>query len=92
MPLAETLADQNQISLVARDDARNIARSYWVERSPDLFGYTVVEWHWGRIGTAGQSRKASFELAEQADAWVRQLLRRRDSAPRRIGISYVVQV
>ena len=33
---------------------RNIARRYTVALSRDLFGASIVEFAWGRIGTRGQ--------------------------------------
>jgi predicted DNA-binding WGR domain protein len=56
MSLADQLADAPHIRLVACDEARNIRRGYRIERSVDLFGFHIVDWSWGRIGTAGQSR------------------------------------
>jgi predicted DNA-binding WGR domain protein len=39
---------------------RNIARRYTVALSRDLFGASIVEFAWGRIGTKGQGRAVSF--------------------------------
>ena len=76
--------------LQAVDPARNIARDYVIEASPDLFGQWIVTLFWGRIGTLGQSRALSF--AEQAGAacFVRTTLTRRASSRRRIGVDYRV--
>jgi predicted DNA-binding WGR domain protein len=89
MSLAQSLAQCDRIHLIARDDQQNIRRDYWIEQSPDLFGFTIVDWHWGRIGTAGQSRRAAFASKSAAATHVRQLLLRRDGAPKRIGVAYV---
>ena len=88
MSLADQLADAPHIRLVACDEARNIRRGYRIERSVDLFGFHIVDWSWGRIGTAGQSRRVSFSCGNQAQQFVRSLLLRRDTAPKRIGMAY----
>jgi predicted DNA-binding WGR domain protein len=48
------------ISLRALDPARNIARHYQIDVSTDLFGLWIVEYRWGRIGTAGQAPRRHF--------------------------------
>lgn len=67
---------------------RNIARRYTVALSQDLFGASIVEFAWGRIGTKGQGRAVSFACADEASRFARHLLRRRASAPKRIGVPY----
>ena len=67
---------------------RNMARRYTVALSRDLFGVSIVEFAWGRIGTRGQGRAVSFASEDEASRFVRQLLRRRASAPMRIGVAY----
>jgi predicted DNA-binding WGR domain protein len=42
------------IWLEAIDRPRNIARRYAIALSQDLFGSSIVEYSWGRIGTRGQ--------------------------------------
>jgi predicted DNA-binding WGR domain protein len=78
----------SSISLQAVDPKRNIARHYQIEISTDLFGLWVVEYRWGRIGTVGQARQASFLVAGEAQEFVSLLIRRRAGAQRRIGVSY----
>jgi predicted DNA-binding WGR domain protein len=77
-----------RIRLQAIDPARNIARGYVIEASPDLFGHIIVALHWGRIGTRGQSRLMSFAKQHDAAQFVRQTLARRASAKKRIGVDY----
>ena len=89
MMLAQTYAYYDRIELIARDDSRNIRRGYQIERSTDLFGHVIIDWHWGRIGTSGQSRRVSFANDSGATAFVRSLLRRRDGSGKRIGVDYV---
>jgi predicted DNA-binding WGR domain protein len=67
---------------------RNVARRYTVALSRDLFGASIVEFAWGRIGTKGQGRAVSFACEDEAARFARQLLRRRASAPKRIGVPY----
>jgi predicted DNA-binding WGR domain protein len=89
MALADTYAHVDDIHLEARDETRNVRRAYRIQVSMDLFGHTVVEWWWGRIGTAGQARRRSFPESDEAARHLRALLRRRDTAPRRLGVRYV---
>ena len=90
MGLAEDFADAQRVHLVAWDEARNIRRGYCIERSVDLFGHHIMDWSWGRLGTAGQSRRVSFANGDEARRFVRSLLLRRDTAPKRLGIAYQI--
>jgi hypothetical protein len=56
--------------------------------SPDLFGAWLVEMSYGRIGTFGRVKARSFSTADGAAAEVKACLRKRSSAPRRIGVAY----
>ena len=76
------------IWLEARDASRNIARRYAIVVSGDLFGAAIVQYSWGRIGTRGQRRNVSFLERRDADRFVDALLKRRASAPGRIGVAY----
>jgi predicted DNA-binding WGR domain protein len=77
-------------ALEAVDRERNIARAYCIRATRDLFGHTVVELHWGRIGRRGAGLTVSFACEEAARRFIRRTLTRRASAPRRIGIAYSV--
>lgn len=88
MTLANQLAAAPSISLQAHDPPKGIARSYCVHRTADLFGHHIVDWSWGRIGSAGQRRRVSFAREQDACRFVRRLLQRRDTAERRIGVAY----
>lgn len=72
----------------AVDPERNIARDYRLTASPDLFGWTIVERQWGRIGSAGQSARDSFSDPASARRFVAAIRRRRKSAKERIGVAY----
>jgi predicted DNA-binding WGR domain protein len=76
------------IHLQAIDPARNIARDYRIEATPDLFGHVIVELHWGRIGTRGRSRIVSFAVEQAARRFIRSTLLKRQSAKKRIGVAY----
>ena len=74
--------------LHACDPARNHWRSYRVEAGRDLLGDWLVEVTFGRIGPGG--RTVRYVAADEAGARKTTLacLRRRASAPRRIGVAY----
>ncbi|UYY79568.1 WGR domain-containing protein [Sphingomonas sp. R1] len=74
--------------LQARCDAKNMARSYEITVSKDLFGCVLVELAWGRIGAAGSRLRVSFQSEAAARQFVERTLSRRASAPRRIGVEY----
>lgn len=76
------------VELQAIDAARNIHRRYAIRMSRDLFGQFVVEAGWGRIGTPGRLKRRSFSDRAAAERHVEALLRRRRSAPGRIGVAY----
>lgn len=77
------------IELVAVDPARNLRRRWCVIATRDLFGHIMVETQWGRIGTRGRTLVRSFTDDTEATRYVRALLARRRSAPRRLGTGYV---
>jgi predicted DNA-binding WGR domain protein len=74
--------------LEARDPVQGRFRSYQVEAGTDLFGAWLVEVTYGRIGTRG--RRIQYAARDEAAArkCVRRVLRRRATAPKRIGVSY----
>lgn len=77
-----------RVELEARDPARNVWRRYALAAAPDLFGTWMVEVNFGRIGAPGRSRVSAHPDETEARAFVRRCLRRRLSAPRRIGTPY----
>lgn len=72
----------------AIDPAQNVAREYNLSIVTDLFGWTIVERHWGRIGTKGRRSATSFENRQDAERFVHSVRRKRASAVRRIGVAY----
>jgi hypothetical protein len=65
-------------------------RAYEIQVGPDLFGQLVVTIDFGVIGTRGQRRVHLVADIAEAQAVVRRALRRRLTAPRRIGVPYRV--
>ncbi|MGB3472079.1 MAG: WGR domain-containing protein [Erythrobacter sp.] len=72
----------------AVDPQRGIARDYQLIITQDLFGWTIVERQWGRIGTKGQSIRNSFPDPIRAQRFANTIRRRRASAKSRIGVAY----
>jgi predicted DNA-binding WGR domain protein len=79
------------IRLEARSLPHRCHRAYEIAVSVDLFGAWLVEMSYGRIGTAGRTKARSFSTPEEAAAQVKVCLRKRASAPRRIGVAYRVR-
>ncbi len=79
------------IRLEARSAAHRCFRAYEFELGTDLFGAWMVEMSYGRIGALGRTKVRSFSTTEEAQAQVRSCLRKRATAPRRIGVAYRVR-
>jgi len=77
------------IALEARAPGRNLGRAYGLEATQGLFGTWVVELRHGRIG-GGRVRLLAFENEAAARAEIRRRLKRRATAPGRIGTGYQV--
>jgi predicted DNA-binding WGR domain protein len=76
------------IKLEAHDAARNIHRRYEIARSPDLFGWTLIELRWGRAGSDLRAKILAAPTTDAADMLVRSVLRKRAGARKRIGVAY----
>jgi predicted DNA-binding WGR domain protein len=76
------------IQLEARDPARNRFRAYQVDVARDLFGAWLVEVKFGRIGAKGRRLVSALEDEHAARRMVCERLRRREGAPKRIGVAY----
>ena len=59
-----------------------------IDVATDMFGAWLVDMSYGRIGTIGRSTIRSFTTIEGAQDQVRACLRKRATAPRRIGVAY----
>lgn len=81
----------DSILLEACNPELNIWRSYRITFGQDLFGSWIVELSYGRIGSKGRSRTILAENEAQAMGYVEQCLKKRQSAPKRIGASYRIK-
>ena len=79
------------IKLEARSAVHRCFRAYQIDVDTDLFGVWLVEMSYGRIGGLGRSKIRSFTTIEGAQAQVHACLRKRATAPRRIGVAYRVR-
>lgn len=79
------------LHLEAVDRRRNVARRYSIWFDTDMFGACIIETQWGRIGCHGRRCVRSFTQTDEGLRYVRQVLRRRDSLPRRAGVAYVAR-
>jgi predicted DNA-binding WGR domain protein len=77
--------------LEARDPERNIHRAYAIAYGQDLFGNWIVETTFGRIGGKGRTLVTVVKSEDEALQYVRKSLKRRESAPKRLGIGYKVK-
>jgi len=77
-----------RITLEARNPARGCLRHYRVEAGTDLFGIWLVQISYGRIGTVGRSRSFVVRDEDEARRLAQSILKRRATAPRRIGVAY----
>src|SRR5947209_3944141 len=93
MPAAEGRAMLNllRITLEARNLEQGLHRSYTVQLGRDLLDAWVVSITYGRAGVAGQMKSYPFDDLEAARKRVKAALKRRLSAPGRIGVPYVVR-
>jgi predicted DNA-binding WGR domain protein len=80
-----------RIRLEARSSALRCRRAYEIAAGGDLFGVWLVEMTYGRIGAIGRTKARSFPTADGAEAQIEACLRKRASAPRRIGVAYRVR-
>ena len=78
-----------EIYLEARNPGKRCMRAYRLTLTLDLFGKFMVEARYGRIGTYGNVLTHSFDDETNARKFMETCLRRRKSAPRRIGIAYI---
>jgi hypothetical protein len=77
-----------EISLEAALPDDNLFRTYRVSVGRDLFEEWTVSIGYGRIGCTGRERVAHCATLDEAKRVVATMLKRRASAPRRIGCPY----
>ena len=75
------------IELEARKPAANRLRRWQLDLGKDLLGAWVAEVRFGRIGSRGRLLRRVFVSEDEALAYMRRCLRRRATAPMRIGVS-----
>lgn len=76
------------LCLEAHNSERNRHRRYEVRLSRDLFGRWMVTIGYGRSGRGGRKRIYSDPNPDKVRAIIHERLKRRSSAPRRIGCEY----
>ncbi len=76
------------ILLEACAPERNIWRSYHIAAGQDIFGDWVVELTYGLIGAKGRKQTILVPDEAAAQQYVRKCLKKRENAPKRIGIDY----
>ena len=76
------------VSFEAHNADRNHHRRYEIRLGRDLFGEWTVSLHYGRTGRGGQEVQHTGADAQQLRQVIRESLRRRLSAPKRIGCAY----
>jgi len=74
--------------LEARDPALGRFRAYRLEAGTDLLGDWLVDITFGRIGTRGRRIRYAVKDEVEARKLVRETLRRRATARKRIGVAY----
>ena len=82
------MMDAFRASLEARDPALGLFRAYRLEAGRDLLGDWLVEITYGRIGAKGRRIRYAVQDGVQAKKLVRETLRRRATARKRIGVPY----
>lgn len=76
------------VSFEAHNVERNHHRRYEIRVGRDLFDDWTVSLSYGRMGRRGQEVRHAGSDRDQLQRVIRESLRRRLSAPRRIGCSY----
>jgi predicted DNA-binding WGR domain protein len=80
-----------KIALEAHHDVLNHHRYYEISVGRDLLHDWIVTIHYSRVGQRGQERRFGSPHKELMQRVVREHLRRRLSAPKRIGCSYQIR-
>lgn len=81
----------DSILLEACAPEKNIFRSYRITFGQNLFGSWIVELSYGRIGTKGRSRTILTATESKTFDFVENCLKKRQSAPKRIGTHYKIK-
>jgi hypothetical protein len=76
------------LAFEAHHDERDHHRRYELRLGRDLFNSWTVAVRYGRLGRGGHERQYSAENPDELRAIIRGRLRRRLTAPRRLGAPY----
>jgi predicted DNA-binding WGR domain protein len=76
------------LELEAENPERNHFRFYRLDVQKDLFNFWMLTTIHGRIGASGTTRKFAFKNKEEVRQKINDILKRRESAPKRIGTRY----
>ncbi|MES2206754.1 MAG: hypothetical protein V4525_08165 [Pseudomonadota bacterium] len=79
------------ILLEASHPPKNIFRAYYICAYYDLFGSLMVDVTYGRIGSKGKCSTFFMEHPNDAKAFIMQLLKKRETSLKRIGVSYLLK-
>jgi hypothetical protein len=79
----------SSVELEARNPGANRLRHWRLDLGRDLLGAWVAEVRFGRIGLRGRLLRRVFASEAEALAYMRRGLRRRATAPARIGVPYL---
>lgn len=86
------MMDENFIiKLEARNPDKGNLRAYTINAHKDLFGHWFIHITYGRIGRPGRTVTYSSSNDQEAKQIVKHCLKRRSSAPKRIGVAYQVR-
>ena len=85
------MMDAFTATLEACDPAQRRFRSYRIEAGTDLLGDWLVDVTYGRIDTHGRTIRQAVQDEAAAMKLVKQHLRRRATAHKRIGVPYQIR-
>ncbi|MCA9470136.1 MAG: WGR domain-containing protein [Nitrospira sp.] len=82
------MGERFHIKLEAKNPEKGNFRSYAIDAGKDLFGHWEIEVSYGRISRRGRSVTYSAPDDGAAATIIRHCLKKRASAPKRIGVPY----
>lgn len=85
-----TLLSDPRCAQKAVDGSRNIARTYRIQMTRDLFRHTIVNPRWGRFNLCGAGLTVSFANQEAVRRFIQRALAKRARAPRPIRVAYCI--
>ena len=79
-----------KLALEAHNSEINVHRHYVFIVGQDLFGDWNLTIRWGKVGQTGQVKRYASKHPSDIQEIIRDRLRRRLSAPKRIGCAYQI--